>query len=342
MRKPLISVILPCYNALPFLPEALESIIHQTYQNLEIICLDDGSTDNSADVLFSYSLKDKRIKCFKNEENLGLIETLNKGVLLAKGNYIARMDADDISHPKRIEILLNEIEKKDLDVISCATVFIAANNKVIRDKNVKALTPNSCFFLSFLGSPVNHAGSLSKSNVIKENLYEKKDHNLHVEDYELWARLCRKGYRIGNINSFLYFVRISPKRVSLRFENIQKKNFITCAEDHFETFFKKPLPANLKNIILNRMSKYEDNIQLKRSFDYLSEMIQDFVQILPDEISLNEKKELKRIVSEQKVDIFLQSLKFCSFIQRLDRILFFCLKYFSLFFTKGVMVYIWK
>src|SRR5690554_4168647 len=116
--QPLISVIMPCYKADQFLPIALDSIINQTYTNLEILCINDGSTDKTADILEEYAKKDKRIRVVHNEANLELIVTLNKGIALAKGDYIARMDADDVSHLERIEKLYKTLVKEDVDVVS--------------------------------------------------------------------------------------------------------------------------------------------------------------------------------------------------------------------------------
>ena len=100
-HSPLVSVLMPVYNAGAFLNEAVESILNQTYKNLELIIINDGSTDNTEDRIKSF--KDSRIKYFKNENNLKLIKTLNKGLRLCTGKYIARMDADDIALNTRIE-----------------------------------------------------------------------------------------------------------------------------------------------------------------------------------------------------------------------------------------------
>mgnify|MGYP000858024831 CR=1 FL=1 len=116
---PLVTVLMPCYNAMPYLSEALESIINQTYTKLEILCINDGSTDATGVVLEQYAAQDKRIKVVHNEENIKLIATLNKGVELANGKYIARMDGDDISFLHRIEYCVNKMENDDsIDLIS--------------------------------------------------------------------------------------------------------------------------------------------------------------------------------------------------------------------------------
>lgn len=97
----LVSVVLPAYNAELYLKEAIDSVLSQTFTDFELIILNDGSIDRTEEIILSYN--DSRIVYVKNEKNLGLIGTLNKGINLAKGKYIARMDADDICLPERFK-----------------------------------------------------------------------------------------------------------------------------------------------------------------------------------------------------------------------------------------------
>lgn len=99
-KKPAISVLMPVYNSEKYLNEAIESILNQTFVDFEFIIINDASNDNSENIIESY--QDSRIKYFKNEKNLGVAKTLNKGLKLAQGKYIARMDSDDISLPERL------------------------------------------------------------------------------------------------------------------------------------------------------------------------------------------------------------------------------------------------
>ena len=110
-NKYLISVILPAYNAEEYIYAAIDSILQQTYTNFELIVINDASTDHTEEIILSFS--DKRIRYIKNEQNLKLIKTLNKGIALANGKYIARMDADDISMPNRFQIEYEFMENLD-------------------------------------------------------------------------------------------------------------------------------------------------------------------------------------------------------------------------------------
>jgi len=105
--SPLVSVLMPAYNAENYIDEAIKSILKQTYKNFEFIILDDASTDNTWNILNDYVKKDNRIKIFKNPKNLYIAGARNKLIKLAKGKYIAWQDADDIAYPKRLEQQVN-------------------------------------------------------------------------------------------------------------------------------------------------------------------------------------------------------------------------------------------
>ncbi len=124
MSNPLVSVLIPCYNVEKFVEESVNSILNQTYTHIEVIAINDCSTDRTGEILYSLAKEDPRITVISNEENLKLIKTLNKGIKLCSGEYIARMDSDDIALPTRIEKEVDFLEKnKDHDIVS--TLFYA-------------------------------------------------------------------------------------------------------------------------------------------------------------------------------------------------------------------------
>lgn len=107
----MVTVFIPCYNAGRFISETIDSILVQTYQDFEILIIDDGSTDNSSEILNQYAEKDERIRILKNKRNRGIGYTRNRGVREARGKYLAIMDADDISVPSRLEKEVQYLEK---------------------------------------------------------------------------------------------------------------------------------------------------------------------------------------------------------------------------------------
>ena len=123
-KKPLVTVITPAYNAEKFIVEAIDSVLNQTYKEFEYIIIDDCSTDKTLKIAQTYAKKDKRVRVYKNEKNLGIAGNRNKGVSLAKGKYIMWQDADDISISDRMENQVNILEKnKDMGIVGGALLF---------------------------------------------------------------------------------------------------------------------------------------------------------------------------------------------------------------------------
>ena len=129
--KPFISVIMSVYNAEQFLREAIDSILNQTYDNFEFIIIDDASTDSSNAILRSYN--DHRIRVHLNKENSGLTKSLNIGLALAKGTYIARQDADDVSYPERFQRQLDFFQANPgLDIAGTQATYIYEDGQLAK------------------------------------------------------------------------------------------------------------------------------------------------------------------------------------------------------------------
>ncbi|MGB1216791.1 MAG: glycosyltransferase family 2 protein, partial [Saprospiraceae bacterium] len=126
-QVPIVSVIMPVYNGGTYLHTAIQSILHQKFSDFEFIIINDGSSDNSLEIIESF--EDKRIKCISFEQNQGIVAALNKGVESSKGKYIARMDADDISHPERLGKQVDFLEKRTEIGIVGTGAFIFSINK---------------------------------------------------------------------------------------------------------------------------------------------------------------------------------------------------------------------
>ena len=201
-KKPLISVIIPVYNANGYLFDAVNSILNQTYKNLEIIIVDDGSTDNTPKILKNISKKDKRIKIITNKRNLNIARSLNHAVKIAKGNYIARMDADDISLPNRLEIQMKYLLKHSEVVIlggQCKT--IDTNNKLIGHKYfpISDIDIKSALYYE---NPIQHPTIIFNKKLIPKNFSWYNPELPPAEDYDLFFRLAKYG-KFHNLNKFV-------------------------------------------------------------------------------------------------------------------------------------------
>lgn len=205
---PSVSILMPVYNAEPYLSEAIQSMLNQTYADFELIILDDCSTDRSAEVVQTFS--DTRIIYHRNEVNSGLANNLNTGLKLAKGKYIARMDGDDISLPHRLQTQVDFLESHpDIDLCSCAMQMFGADNQLwIRDRDPEQVKITMMFY-----SAVLHASSVFRRDVFeKNNLYYKQE-TFPAEDYDLWARaafFCR----MVNLPDVMYLYRMHRTQVT--------------------------------------------------------------------------------------------------------------------------------
>lgn len=198
--SPKISVLMSVYNGLPYLQESVDSILNQTYKDLEFIIIDDCSTDNSWIVLSEYAKKDERIKLFKNEKNLGLTKSLNKGLKLAHGKYIARQDADDISFPQRFEKQVKYLEDSpDIVLVSGKIETINSEGislslgKTSKQNSSKVIEPILIdWYLLFRNYIGGHSQVMYKrEEVLKLGGYS--EHYRYAQDYELWCRMVDIG-----------------------------------------------------------------------------------------------------------------------------------------------------
>ncbi len=197
-ENPLVSIILPVYNGAAYLAEAIESIITQTYQNLEIIILNDGSTDASQAIISSFN--DHRIIAIQ-QDNIGLAETLNKGIKLAKGEYMARQDADDISLPDRIQKQINYLQSHPEILVLGTRAKIFKDQGQYIGEHKHALNAAELHFDILFENPFVHSSIMFKKIHIEKLGYYNTDRS-YFEDWELWSRFVEIG-NIGNLKSNL-------------------------------------------------------------------------------------------------------------------------------------------
>lgn len=303
--NPLVSVILPCYNAMDYLEEALDSILNQTHSNLEIIAIDDGSSDTTFEFLTNKSKLDSRIKVEKNETNLKLIATLNKGVQLAKGEYIARIDADDICMLNRIEKQLDFLTSSESDIVGCNVNIIDESSVVLGENFMKNVSSDSTKFSSFLFTPLIHPTVFGKTGIFKAHPYLSEEKSIHTEDYELWCRLILTGYKLSNSEEILVHLRKNMNSVSNTFEDLQKTNFAICAKDHYNAAFDKNCDEETYKVVVNRFETI-NRIQLKKGFNILKELRGQF--------EMDSQK--TDILVMQKIDILISVIRKGSFSLR--------------------------
>lgn len=206
---PTISVIMSVYNGEKYLSEAISSVLSQDFSDFEFIIIDDGSTDKSLEVIKSFD--DSRIKIV-SRKNRGLIKSLNEGIALARGYYIARMDADDVCLPNRFSVQLKAFSDSNIALVGSWATKIDDTGKEIGVMNYppREYKEIKKFFIKH--NPFIHSTVMIKKFIFKEvGLY--KDEFKHAEDYELWSRVLKK-FKAINITEPLIKYRLSNNGVT--------------------------------------------------------------------------------------------------------------------------------
>lgn len=223
---PLISVIMPCYNREKYVVEAIESILNQTYSNFEFIIIDDCSTDNTFKVVKKYAEKDNRILALRNDKNYCYVHSLNKGIKLAKGKYIARMDDDDISLPQRFEKQVEFLENNK-DVVALGT-FIKVFSDDMKEYYswVSETEPEVLKILINFFNPMCHPSVMIRKSFLEEKkLSYSKEHEF-TEDYYLWNQIIQNGGKIANLSEILLKYRSHHKKVTENKNSSNRQSYL--------------------------------------------------------------------------------------------------------------------
>lgn len=200
-----VSVGIPIYNAEKFLENAIKSVLNQTFQDFELILIDDGSTDNSLEIARNFEKMDSRIRVIHDGQNKKLPDRLNQLILESKFDLIARMDADDIMHPERLERQVNLLRNSNYDLVSTSYFTINSQDRVISSRIIKKEELTLDDFL--LGNYyILHPSILAKKSWYLDNFYDHKFDR--AEDYELWFRaMVNKNFNIKILTDPLMFYR---------------------------------------------------------------------------------------------------------------------------------------
>jgi glycosyltransferase involved in cell wall biosynthesis len=261
--NPLVSIILPVYNGEKYLKETLDSILNQNYSNFELIIINDGSSDKSEEIILSF--KDARIVYIKNETNIKLIASLNKGINISKGTYIARIDQDDIVYKNRFKTQIDFLENNSEYILVGTDVDIISNlteNKTSK-KRYYSENDDLVFALMFY-CPFIHPSVLIRKQVLDDNLLYYDEDFLHAEDYELWTRMVFVG-KVANIPEAHTAYRIHLEQTSQKHIDIQNQQILKIRNKYINNLLPE-LTELEKKILFDGTIK---NIKLKTSLETL-------------------------------------------------------------------------
>jgi glycosyltransferase involved in cell wall biosynthesis len=218
---PEISVVMPVYNAEKYLNEAIDSVLNQTYSNFELIILNDKSTDSSKAIIESYLAKDSRIVFIDKETNVGPANLRNEGFDLARGTYIALLDADDIAKPTRFEKQI-AVLKNNPEIGVCGTWFTTFGDKE-KSKVIQHPEKHNQIKVNFLiDCTIGNSTAFFRKNILGDIRYDKE--YVPVEDYHLWSRLIVKT-QFYIIQESLVDYRIHDSNISqTKIDNVKRSN----------------------------------------------------------------------------------------------------------------------
>jgi len=246
---PLVSVVMPVYNSEAYLAEAIESILAQSYSHLELIIVDDCSTDGSAGIIRSYALADARIHpLYLSHRGAG--GAANAGIAAAKGEMIARMDADDIALPERLATQIAWMRRNGLEICgSCVKTFGAEDRLMWFPESHEAIRFEMLFRCALMQPTVMMHTDIAKKHPYNENLY--------FEDYELWTRLAPK-YRMGNIPQVLLKYRTHMRQRHIQNAADVRTELRKYCKAYFRVLFPDATPDDdmvIANVVCNEPLK---------------------------------------------------------------------------------------
>ena len=234
MNEKLVSIIMPVYNAERFLHQAIQSILDQTYKNFELVIIDDGSTDSSSKIIKNFS--DERIRS-SFFENQGVSKARNVGISLAHGEFIALMDADDISEPTRIQKQIQYLnDNHNISIVGTNAIFIDEEGSDSSLKNYPTFHSEIEFVAPLLGPMCFPTMMIYKDCLIDIGGYQ--DNLIVSGDHDLLLRLLSKNYVIHNYQEFLYKYRICKSSLSHTKNELQKSNHYNSSKLYLDELLK--------------------------------------------------------------------------------------------------------
>lgn len=229
-----ISVLMPAFNSAKYIDKSIQSILNQTHKDFEFIIVNDGSTDNTEEVILKYT--DERIKYFKTE-NKGTASALNFGVSKAKYDWIARIDADDLNSPQRLEKQVSFLnDYPDIDILSCRSVYFKNNGRIIFLLK-PPLEHKDILKVLNLHNPLNQSGVIYRKKLVKQEKYSEKF--ALNEDFEFFYRV-REKVKFHNLPEFLVYTSMSETSKSYQGDNANLYDML------FQPAFKNLMEAKGK------------------------------------------------------------------------------------------------
>lgn len=274
--QPLVSVVMPVYNVEPYLVQAINSILNQTYRNIELIAVNDGSTDGSGRILDEYAKRDARMIVI-HQENKGVVAAANLGSERASGKYVARQDSDDISFVRRIELQVAALESNtDVELVCGGFEGFDEDDEFIY-RDVVPASDEDIKRALFLRNPIGHGSTMyRRETFFKIGGYGANgDQRGIAEDYELFLRLASQGEFLA-LESSLYHWRINRRGIT----STQSKLMADIMKEHIAGLWRaKPCPRVIGTRELRRRGRHYTKAYKKRGIGMKEVMLADNAQM---------------------------------------------------------------
>lgn len=241
MKTPKISVIMPNYNCWKYLAEAIESILNQSFTDFEFIIIDDGSTDDSWEVIQKYAKTDKRIKALRNEKNMHIVYSRNRALQLSNWEYIAFLDSDDSAYPERFQAQLDFMElPENSDIGMCGTNIDIINSESVKTWEKKFPETNQqCRDSIWYRNPFGQNTVLIRKECFdKVWLYDDEYRN--AEDLDMWIRIGEH-YKLYNIQKNLSTYRIFEHNSIMKQQKLMIRSALKARRNAMKLGYKMPL-----------------------------------------------------------------------------------------------------
>ncbi len=273
--SPLVSIVMPLYNVGPYLEQAINSVLNQTYRNLELIAVNDGSTDGSGDTLDTYAKRDPRLKVF-HRTNQGVVAAANYGIEQAQGEFIARQDSDDVSFPRRIEQqVATMLDHPEVELLTGSFEGFDEDDEFIY-RDVLPACDEDIKRAMYLRNPIGHGTTMFRSATLRSvGAYGANgDRRGIAEDYELFLRLADKGDFMA-LEAPMYHWRINRKGIT----STQNKLMVQIMREHIDALWRRSSPSIIGTAELRRRGNYYLRTYKKRGVSMKYTVLADNAQM---------------------------------------------------------------
>jgi glycosyltransferase involved in cell wall biosynthesis len=268
--NPKVSVVMPVYNAEKFLRESLDSILRQTFEDFEVIIINDGSTDDSKSIINEYQKRDDRI-IVHHQKNHGVVYTANRAIQMAKGEYIARMDADDVSFPDRFLQEVEILDRHPKTVLVCSSFEVFDSNGEFRYRDLVPPNTEDIKRALYLRNPIANGSTMVRKKALEEaGLFDE----VFAEDFHMWMKLINKGDFEGT-GTVLYRWRMNPNGLTLSNNSLsihQGKNYIN-------NLWQEGVPRNVTRKEIAKLIANYKKVHKAKGMEFSNIILTDLTQL---------------------------------------------------------------